>query len=128
MDLKINVSKALTSEDRTQLGRALSQEFGKRNVDSKNPKIHIVQGQGGSIDVVPTKAEYFPKDFKIDKLGKNPFSTNETARHAIRNIKMDHDDYHGIKIENTVLQIQNQNKNIPLNKLIEKAEKQLKIA
>ena len=128
LDLKIKVSQPLTSDDRVRLGNALGQEFGKDNVNSRNPKIHIVQGQGASIDVVPIKADYFPRNFKIDKLGKNPFSSNPNARHAIRIIKANHRNEHlpGIKIENTVLRIQKENKKIPLDKLIEKSENMLK--
>ena len=129
LDLKIKVSESLQAQDRTRLGNALKKEFGTKNVDSSNPKIHIVQGKGVSIDVVPTEADYFPPTFKIDKLGKNPFSSNPTARHAVRNIKTEHKDKNipGIKVERAVLRIQTQATNIPLDQLIEKTEKELNV-
>ena len=45
----------------------------------------------------------------------------------MRNIKTDHSNVPGIKVEKTVLQVQQQNKKIPLDRLIEKTEKELKL-
>ena len=66
LDLKIKVPQSLKFEDRNRLGNALAKEFGKKNVDSSHSKIHVVQGQGLSMDVLPTKADYFDNNFKLD--------------------------------------------------------------
>ena len=104
-DLKIKVPQSLNKEDKERLGNALAREFGKKNVDKNHAKIHVVRGEAGDIDVVPNKAEYFPPNFKFDKLGMNPIRNNSIARHAVRNIKTDHSNVPGIKVEKTVLQV-----------------------
>ena len=127
-DLKIKVSQNLKKEDKDRLGNALAKEFGKEKVEKHHAKIHVIHGEAGDIDVVPNKADYFPQNFKFDPLGKNPFSSNPTARHAVRNIKTKHPGkVPGIKVEKSVLQVQQQNKKIPLDELIEKTEKELNL-
>ena len=126
-DLKIKVPQRLSMKDRERLGDELVREFGMENVDKSHAKIQNVRGEGGDIDIVPDKAEYFPSDFKFDQLGKNPFTYNSTARHAARIIKANHCHVPGIKIEKAVLQAQQQNKGIKLDKLVEKGEQMLKL-
>jgi len=126
-DLKINVPYMMTMDDKERLGNALEEEFGIGNVDRSHQKIHVVRGEGGDIDIVPNRAEYYPPDFKFDGLGKNPFSHNKTAKDAARYIKTNNRNVPGIKVEKMVLQVQKENKNIPLEKLIEKTEEQLKL-
>ena len=121
-DLKIKVPQPLTMKDRERLEDELVREFGIANVDKSHAKITVVRGEGGDIDIVPDKAEYFPSDFKFDELGRNPFPCNSTARHAVRIIKMNHCHMPGIKIEKAVLQAQQQNKGISLDRLIEEGE------
>ena len=132
LDLKIKVSRPMALDDRTKLGQGLEKEFGKEKVDSNHSKIHVVQGdfvqgdvgQDFTIDIVPSQAEYFPPDFQLDKLGVRPFATNSTGRHAVRNLKEDHD-APGIEIEETVLGIQQKNKGISLDDIIKEAETEL---
>ena len=121
-DLKIKVPQRLTKEDRERLGNELVREFGEENVDKSHTKIHVVHGEGGDIDIVPDKAEYFPPDFKIDKLGKNPFTCNPTARHAVRITKTNNRHVPGVKVEEAVLETQQQFKKINLAELVKKAE------
>ena len=127
LDLKIRTSEPMTRDDRTELGRGLEKEFGKENVDSNHSKIHVVQGEDFTIDIVPSQAEYFPPDFQLDKPGVRPFATNNTGRHAVRNLKEDPDvdDVPGIEIEKTVLAIQQRYKGISLDDIIKKAKTEL---
>ena len=126
-DLKLKVPQSLKKEDKDRLGNALVKEFGKKNVQKDHSKIHVVRGEAGDIDIVPNQAEYFPPDFKFDGLGKNPFTSNATARHAVRNIKTEYRSVPGCKVESTVLKVQQQNRKIPLDELIEKTKKELKL-
>ena len=127
LDLKFDPPKPLNENDRCRLGKALDKVYGKGKVEKNHAKIHVIRGDHYSTDVVPTKATYFPPEFKVDKIGKNPFLHNPTARHAARNIKGDYgeDRISGSQIERAVLKVQRENKNIPLEELIEKTKKEL---
>ena len=127
LDLKMKVSKPMTLDDRAKLGQGLKKEFGEKNVDSSHPKIHIVKGKAVNIDIVPSQAEYFPPDFKLDKLGVRPFATNKKGRHAVRNLKERYQNAPGIKIEKVVLGVQQRNKGISLDDIIREAGAELRI-
>ena len=126
LDLKIKVSRPMTLDDRTKLGQGLQKEFGKKNVDSSNPKIHTVKGEVINIDIVPSQAEYLPPNFKLDKLGVRPFATNNRGQHAVRILKEYHPSVPGIVIEKTVLGVQQGNKGISLDSIIKEAGKELR--
>ena len=121
LDLKIKVPRPMTLDDRAKLGQGLKKEFGKKNVDSSNPKIHTVKGETINIDIVPSKAEYLPSNFKLDKLGVRPFATNNRAQHAVRILKEYYPSIPGIRIEKTVLGVQQKNKGISLDDIIKEA-------
>lgn len=125
LDLKMKVSKPMTLDDRAKLGQGLKKEFGEKNVDSSHPKIHIVKGKAVNIDIVPSQAEYFPEGFKLEKKGVRPFLTNDRGRHAVRNLKEIDRSVPGIKIEETVLEIQQRSKGISLHDIIKEAETEL---
>ena len=127
MDLKLHVPKPLTPERRLSLGQGLINEFGKENVITTNPKIHIIQGRSGSIDVLPDQATYYPSHFKIDKLGARPFANNPTGRHAVRILKLEHGDLPGIKLERMVLAAQRRHPDIPLDRLYNMVNDELHI-
>ena len=126
LDLKIKVSKPMTRDDRAKLGRGLQKEFGKKNVDSSNPKIHTVKGEAVNIDIVPSQAVYLPPDFKLDKLGVRPFATNSKGQHAVRILKEYYPSAPGIIIEKTVLGVQQRNKGIYLDDIITEAGTELR--
>ena len=117
----------MTLDDRAKLGQGLKKEFGEKNVDSSHPKIHIVKGKAVNIDIVPSQAEYFPPDFKLDKLGVRPFATNNKGRHAVRILKERYQNAPGIKIEKVVLGVQQRNKGISLDGIIREAGTELRI-
>ena len=126
LDLKIKVSKPMTRDDRAKLGRGLQKEFGKKNVDSSNPKIHTVKGEAVNIDIVPSQAVYLPPDFKLDKLGVRPFATNNRGQHAVRILKEYYPSTPGIIIEKTVLGVQQRNKGTSLDGIIKEAGTELR--
>ena len=125
LDLKIDTPEPMTLDERTKLGQGLENEFGKENVDSDHSIIHVVKGKDISIDIVPSQAEYFPEGFKLEKKGVRPFLTNDRGRHAVRNLKEIDRSVPGIKIEETVLEIQQRSKGISLHDIIKEAETEL---
>ena len=125
LDLKIDTPEQMTLDERTKLGQGLENEFGKENVDSDHSIIHVVKGKDISIDIVPSQAEYFPEGFKLEKKGVRPFLTNDRGRHAVRNLKEIDRSVPGIKIEETVLEIQQRSKGISLHDIIKEAGTEL---
>ena len=125
LDLKIDTPEQMTLDERTKLGQGLENEFGKENVDSDHSIIHVVKGKDISIDIVPSRAEYFPERFKLEKKGVRPFLTNDRGRHAVRNLKEVDRSVPGIKIEETVLEIQQRSKGISLHDIIKEAGTEL---
>ena len=105
-DLKIDVEYPVTDAQRNSLTEALKKEYGAKNVEV-TPKVHLIKGESGSIDLFPQKADYFSPSTKVDKLGKEPFKTNTMARNAVRILKLDYLPHMpGIEIERSVLEAQ----------------------
>ena len=123
LDLKIDVVDPVTETQRNSLTLALQNEYGITNVEVK-PKVHLIRGESGSIDLFPQKANYLCQDAKVDKLGKDPFRTNPIGRNAVRILKMDilpNAPFPSIEIERAVLQAQNMERGIGLLDLVVKA-------
>ena len=126
LDLKINVANPLTFEDRDKLRRELEAEFGSENVEVGN-KVHTIRGESRNIDLFPQMAEYFSSDVKVDKLGVEPFKTNNVGRNAVRVLKIQFAekkiDVPGIQIEREVENVQCNFKGITLDDLVQKVSK-----
>ena len=124
LDLKIDVFEPLKEKERNALTEALKIEFGEHNVDVKTI-VHKIQGESGSIDLLPQKATYISSATRVDKLGKEPFKTNPIGRNAVRLLKEKFKvaDVPGIYIERAVLQTQNMERGITLENLITKTNK-----
>lgn len=120
LDLKIVAPKAIRVEDRVALGAELRREFGMSCVSESNPRIHVVQGEGGPIDVVPFDATFFPQGFHSGK-PHNGLKFNPQVRLAVRDVKLDAEQ-RGCKVrghdaEMAVLRAQQQHRGAPFSDL-----------
>ena len=124
LDLKIEVDTPATDDQRRQFQQEIGKHF---SVSGK--VVDIVHGSSGDIDVMPSKADNFPKDFELDKMGVEPFKTNHVGRDAVRLVKDDFSKYgkkiKGKEVEDAVLNIQQKNKGINRADLVHDVEIQL---
>ena len=88
LDLKVVLpgNQPMRTEGREQLTECLVKHFGSHKVDTSNPRIHIVEGEVCSIDLVPVQSTYAQENFHAG-LPKNPFQQNDKARLAARDVK-----------------------------------------
>lgn len=116
------------SSDRDAVGQKLKQEFGSAHVSEDNPRIHVVQGEGGPIDVVPFNATFFPGGHHAG-LPRDGFKYNPKARLAVRDVKRRSEangmPIKGHAVEEEVLRAQQTHPGETFNKLSDKAFKRL---
>ena len=89
LDLKVDLpgNQPMTTKHREKITGCLDQRFGSHRVNTSNPRIHIIQGEVCSIDVVPVQSTYAQKGFHTG-LPKNPFQKNRKAQMAVRDTKL----------------------------------------
>merc|ERR1712150_88519 len=102
-DLRIKSPFQFTREHRKMLENALIKEFGNDRDITNNLKIHTIHGDSGKIDLLPNDASYFPSSFIVGKIERT-FARYHTGRHAVRILKLFHENYPGFKIEEMVLE------------------------
>jgi len=99
VDLKVVLpgGRPMRSEDRDILTGKLAKQFGADRVETSNPNIHIVHGEGGSMDLVPCCATFFPDGFHAGLPRNDGFKKNPQARLAVRDRKLRAKE-HGLKV------------------------------